>query len=45
MFSRHTQTSCCQSEANYFPKIVATPGPVAPVTPGVLGYGSCEEIH
>ncbi|MEE3806378.1 MULTISPECIES: hypothetical protein [Lysinibacillus] len=40
MFSRHTQTSCCQSEANYFPKIVATPGPVAPVTPGVLGYGS-----
>ncbi|WP_249645839.1 MULTISPECIES: hypothetical protein [unclassified Lysinibacillus] len=40
MLSKHIQTSCCKSEANYFPKIVAIPGPVAPVTPGVLGYGS-----
>lgn len=40
MLSRHTQMGCCQSETNYFSKIVAIPGPVAPVNLGVLGYGS-----
>ncbi|GEM_PF-1167703 len=43
MFNKHTCNDCCQNETNYFPKIVALPGPIIPVPSpdrGVLGYGS-----
>ncbi|MFJ7738396.1 hypothetical protein ACIQ2D_18940 [Lysinibacillus sp. NPDC097287] len=34
------ENKCCSIEPNFFPKIIAVPGPVSPPEKGVLGYGS-----
>ncbi|WP_338651302.1 hypothetical protein [Lysinibacillus sp. Y5S-8] len=40
MSYKHINMGCCQKETNYFPKIVAIPGPVPTPNIGVLSYGS-----
>ncbi|MFJ7696740.1 hypothetical protein [Lysinibacillus fusiformis] len=44
MLFNQTQKCICQNENNFFRKIVALSGPIAPSERGVLGYGSLRSL-